>query len=1474
MYKSITIFKYLFFVFLIPVVVSGQIVADRLSGCVPLAQVQLSYPVVVDWDFGDAGGVTAIGKDVVEHSYPVAGSFEVIVYETGTNTELDRTTIEVFSKPAAAFNLTGEGSGCVPLGTSFEDASVGGGGALIMDWKWDFGDGGGSSEQDPSYLYTLVGVFDVSLIVTDANGCDSSIIKEDLISVTDAPTASFTTTPNPASACLGPLTVSFNNNSINSTGGTSDLTHKWDFGNGETSSKVSPAAVTYSTEGTFVVKLEVIEAGGCTVSTTNTVNIGNPRAIPDIPDTVCIGTLINGLGNNSVGATFYVWSFAGGPTYNTKNPAHVFNVAGDQSITLTANSSQGCSDDTSFVIYVEDPQVDFDRNPTYLCDEPYCFNLDGQSAQTNIASWTWDFGDGLGVIGRSEDTSYCYHVNDTLYHVHDPYYYTASVSIVTTNGCVASQNHVDTIYPISAFFVPDSSMGCAPVTVTFSDSTRSREDIVSWQYDFGDGNSSSEQNPVHVFRNPGEYEVVLIAENSVGCKDTSFPVTVLVGEVLPLSFSVSPSAICVGEEVTFEDTSGNPNLDYWHYATNSKKSSSCPGSGTQQWTSFEKVGVQDVTFYGNYNGCISSTTQTNALTVQGPLGSVRYTGVCASPLEYTFIGTIQGATTWDWDFGDGNTQLGSLDSSVTHSYAVSGDYEVSLITHNSTNSCASDTQKMTVNVREVSAVIQGDSTICNSINYSFSGANSVDVYNDCADAYRWDLGEKTIPRTRANSEIPFSFADSGDYTIRLITRDINGCRDTATKIVRVNDIAAKIGADTLQGCLPLTVALSDSSVSDTTITRWFWNFQGALYSLSKDTTITFEQVGQKDIELIAEDELGCRDTTKISIIPLVPDTGFRATSDRTICFGDSVSFKADNEGAIDAVNWTFGSLGTSMDSNPSFVFNQAGSFNVTMSLVDTNGCTGRRVVEDFVEVEDYPVAGFDVRPVEDTLGIICYEEKIFFHDTSYGGAVVSYDWDLQTGQPIIDSDVVSANYTSKGVYEIGLTDTTAFGCQDSVKTNVELTGPFADFDMSKTIICAGESVDFTIKDSSEVQFYVWDFGDGESLNEVSPISHTYYNIPPSLKTDVILLLWGKDSICPQFVIKELNFEEVLADFSFVDDTICMNKDLVVTNTSLGADSQVWSIKQGDQPVQVDASVSPQWGVFTTVGEHQMELVIQNNSIGCIDTLTKDFLIHPIPSVTAKDTAYCDGDEVTLYSSTPDTDLTFLWTSSSDSEIENPDQQVTAASPKQTNNYTITVTDTNQCSVFDVANIFIQQSFPSLNIDSCSADGNKGVVIGESISIGLDKGPAYTYKWEGSQEDKAWLICDDCPTQEIKVTEEVGQINLTLTYTDSLACFDNEVVYNLCILPSYSVDVPTAFTPDGDGINDVVYLRGHGIEKVIMFKIFNRWGELVFESNELSQGWDGVYKGVGQNMETYIYQAEVMFYNGKTEAKEGSVNLIR
>ena len=134
-----------------------------------------------------------------------------------------------------------------------------------------------------------------------------------------------------------------------------------------------------------------------------------------------------------------------------------------------------------------------------------------------------------------------------------------------------------------------------------------------------------------------------------------------------------------------------------------------------------------------------------------------------------------------------------------------------------------------------------------------------------------------------------------------------------------------------------------------------------------------------------------------------------------------------------------------------------------------------------------------------------------------------------------------------------------------------------------------------------------------------------------------------------------------------------------------------------------------------------------------------------------------------------------------------------------------------------------------------------------------------------------ISCTECPNPIVNPLETTVY---TVAVTDTNNCFTVEYHVWIDIMKKYWVDVPDMFTPNGDGLNDVVYVRGWGIKDLLVFRIFNRFGEMVFESKEIQAGWDGTYKGAAQNTETFTYIVSVKAYNDDILSKKGFIKLIR
>lgn len=1425
----------------------AQVTVNKTSGCAPLTNVNFSSPTTGNWVFGN--GASATGTNVTA-TYAKPGTYNVTFSQGGSIVYTE--TITVYGKPSPDFSVNNT-SGCAPLSTIFTDASTGGGGTSITNWQWAFGDGGTSTQQNPNYNYTFVGDFSVALTVTDQNGCDSSISKSSFISTSSAPTASFTTTPSPATSCLPPLIVGLNNNSQNSTGGTTGLTYSWDFGNGQTSTDANPASLSYNQQGNFPIQLTVTQNGSCSRSTTRNVNIGNPLAVIDLPDTVCINVEYD-LINNSLGGSSFVWTIDGTTNYNTKTPKHTFTTEGTQTINLIANSGAGCLHDTTINVYVQELKPSFTSTPNYICDDPYCITYTNTSSSENLfVSWSTENG-----VFTNDNAEVCYPLDTNRFFINEKQFKNTTITTTSTAGCIGRFSKADTIYPVTAFFFPDTAMGCAPLTVNFSDSSRSGGNIVSWDYDFGDGNTSTNQDPTHTFTNPGEYIVNLIVTNDRGCTDTSYNVVIQVGEKINLDFSITPNQVCVGEDVVFTDLSNDPNIDYYHFSVEGNKTKSCPQSNQQTYTPQNDLGFKDVTYYANYNGCITDTVITDGLEIIGSFGEFYYVGDCSNPLTYDFIGTIDGATQWDWNFGDGDSIVNSNQDSVRHTFASSGDYVVKLTPKNS-GSCSNQTYSVIVKVRQVSAGLNLNDTYCADQEYNFDASNSVDVNDGCNTGYHWDLGPKTVPQVTTDPFALFEFSDTGTYNLRLIVTDVNGCRDTTSKEFRIGDIYAEISVDNITGCIPLTINFTDSTKSDTLITRWRWldplnqlisNSDTAQVTLTSTTTRNYRYT------LIVQDSTGCIDTTDISINPILPDTNFTATP-RNICIGDSVRFTASGGASLSTLNWEFNDLTPNQTGNNIYhTFDTTGFFDITLTLVDTNGCNGTRTIKNYINVQDYPDAGFFTN--YDTLSAICYPVTVLFTDSTISNFPSTRRWDLGTGGQVVNSSTVGTTYNAPGNYNISLFQTTSNGCRDTATKVINIIGPVANFTISKNNLCVGDSITFTITDSSDVETFYWDFGDGTTATGFSPITHQFTSVPDGGSTLVQLIMYSQDSICDATRAKPISIQLVEARFDITDSIICLNEVLEVQNNSLGADINSWDFGDNKTSNQKD----PSDVTYNNAGNYTVILRVENIASGCKDSLIEPVIVNPIPEVSIPNFAICLDDSIFVVAQGAET---YQWEPAD--LASDPTNDSTYLYPTESAQFNVTGTDTNGCSNTFFSDVLVIEPISDITIDTC-------VVIGQTFTIGKDFGPGYTYSWNNSSTTD-WFKCIDCPIQQdINITDEVGTLDLVLTYSDTLNCFDNSVFYGLCVRPSYTFSLPNAFTPDGDNVNDIILLKGHGIEKLDILRIYNRWGEIVFETTDINQGWDGIYKGQEQGMETFIYEATVTFFNGKTVSKSGSFTLIR
>ncbi|HRT16140.1 MAG TPA: PKD domain-containing protein, partial [Methanoregulaceae archaeon] len=405
--------------------------------------------------------------------------------------------------PIAVFEAN-PSSGYAPLDVKFTDLSSG----TPESWSWEFGDGGTSTEQNPLHTYTTVGNYTVNLTVQ--NNCGTNTTSGTIVALCLEPVADFSA--NRTSGKV-PLSVQFTDSSQNNV-----TSWSWQFGDGGTSTKQNPVH-TYTAPGTYTVNLTVMNNCGSGTASKPMYITAEPCPLP-VADfsanrtsgKVPLSVQFTDSSQNNV--TSWSWQFGDGTTSIEQNPVHTYTVAGDYTVTLTVTNECG-SDSASKQEYITaepcpPPVANFNANRT---SGKAPLSVQFTDLSTNDPdTWLWQFGD--GDTSTEQNPVHTYTIPGTY-----------TVNLTVTNECgsdSASKQEYITAEPCPppvANFNANRTSGKAPLSVQFTD--LSTNDPDTWLWQFGDGDTSTEQNPVHTYTIPGTYTVNLTVTNECGCDSAS-----------------------------------------------------------------------------------------------------------------------------------------------------------------------------------------------------------------------------------------------------------------------------------------------------------------------------------------------------------------------------------------------------------------------------------------------------------------------------------------------------------------------------------------------------------------------------------------------------------------------------------------------------------------------------------------------------------------------------------------------------------------------------------------------------------------------------------------------------------------------------------------------------------------------------------------------------------------------------------------
>jgi PKD repeat protein len=576
--------------------------ANIRNGAVPLTvaftDLSIGNPTSWSWDFGDSIGAST--EQNPTYTYNNAGKYTVslaIAGPEGSDNKIKAGYINVFAPPVADFSANPQ-SGSAPLAVAFTDLSTGN----PTSWSWDFGDGiSASTQQNPTYTFSSGGAYSISLTVANPEGSDNKT-STDYITVYAPPVADFSASPLSGKP---PLTVAFTDLS---TGHPIPTSWSWDFGDGIGTSTARNPSYTYASWGVYTISLTAANSEGSDIKTkTNYITVyappgadfsGSPQSGP-APLTVSFTDL-------STGNPFsWSWGFGDGNYSGGKNPTHSYNNAGVYTVSLFAVGPGGSDNETKsgYITVYGLPVAGFSASPLNA-SAPATVSFTDQSTG-NPASWSWDFGDGIGA-STARNPSYTYE-NAGVY----------SVSLTVANPA-GSDNETKSGYitislgPVANFSATPLN-GAAPLSVSFTD--QSTGNPTSWSWDFGDGiSASTARNPVYTYNNAGVYSVSLTVANNDGSDNETKTGYISVSPVLGADFSGSPQSGPAPLTVSFTDLStGNPYSWSWSFGDGSYS------GGKNPTHTYNNAGVYTVYLFAVGAGWSDNETKIGYITVYAPL---------------------------------------------------------------------------------------------------------------------------------------------------------------------------------------------------------------------------------------------------------------------------------------------------------------------------------------------------------------------------------------------------------------------------------------------------------------------------------------------------------------------------------------------------------------------------------------------------------------------------------------------------------------------------------------------------------------------------------------------------------------------------------------------------------------------------------------------------------------------------------------
>ena len=999
--------------------------------------------------------------------------------------------------------------------------------------------------------------------------------------------------------------------------------------------------------------------------------------------------------------------------------------------------------------------------------------------------------------------------------------------------------------PTAAFFAPD--VQCGNLSVSFDNNSASANSFLWLFNDPGNpGASSSQENPSYTFSDTGTYEVILIVNPGTTCADTAYQSITLQPSSLIANFSWEITECNDSAVIQVSDNSIDPLAEpvSWQWTLNS--GGLLLATSTEQNPSF-------TVYESNLYAISLVVTSNNGCSDEVKLGvpielltnvSLLFDSIQICPGEQVGLNPNGNSNpnyqySWSPQFGLDNpfvpNPIASPDSAIVYSVIIS-----------SMDSVCQKELSVAVFVPEfIGLTLPSDTTIC---------ASAIQIAAEAAvpAEFFWSESPDFVPILATDSI--FLASPIGSITFYVLAVDAFNCKDTA-QVNIIGNSANILTPPPALICPGDTTILSPQITDLSDIINWNW-FEDSLLLNPDSSSIQltapfnpgpywfgFEATNQYDCQFI--------DSILVQVLDTTPQLDFVFSQQ---CGGFSVQFTNTSVNAPFLL-WDFGDMQSLTDTssllNPEYIYPDTGFYTVMLTVVEDIPCKDTIFKEIYVGNSNIDIDfGWEIAECSDSI-------TVQFTDLSSNNqsTILNSNWFFGNGESAEGEEAVVI-FSKQDIPFATLVLESSDGCIDSLTENLPLF--FLQVDTEDTLYsCPGNAV-FLFPDADTSLKYQWE----PSLGLNDPLSPNPLAIVDTTITYFLLALEvnGTDTCKVNRKVTVLVLPQAVANISG-DTVICADETLTLLAEAPDAASYTWSFVpdfaqiEGVAPVFESTPDSIQWIYLKVVNQSGCtvtdSILITNAGI--------DLIIPDLKMDCRLDTLRPAPENLNPFQI-----LNFNWFSDQ-LVVEGGDSPYPLIQGFFEDSIIWTVT--NQYGCTQSGAIYLDILSDTLQVSATAKPDT--ITAGELVLLEAQPVGNYEYAWQPST-----LLND--PQLNNPESYPSSTTTFEVTVLDTLGCpyrASVRVVVRETTCADPYIFIPNIFSPDGDGKNDRLFVRGNNIDEMHLI-VYNRWGNQVFESRSQEVGWDGTYKGEMLNTDVFGYYLTVKCFNGERWVQKGNITLLR